>query len=317
MDPIGALDPITGLLPDSLKPLGAIWFLWVLFVFWTLMHPGAGRNRWLAYINGGLANQYRRRLRRFLGITAKCWFKDYPLIYQARRHRPPVSHFGIKTLSEPSFDFSLRLALLYPVLAFVLFWAISAQDGRIGAWQVLPNFASVWWRGLTLGWLLSLLWLFYQAFKKRHWVYLAVVFAFSVVSAGAFAGAGAGAGAGVVAVAVAVAVAFAGGGGVVVAAVVVVAFAGAGVVAGAVAFAGAVAVAVAKLYFRLRHTRYIGLFWLSYLSSVLLVGLGVIYWLSQSPYQENSLILLLFYQDSRNTPCFSYGDISVLAFSFW
>ncbi|MGL4186424.1 MAG: LysR family transcriptional regulator [Thiotrichaceae bacterium] len=23
------------------------------------------------------------------------------------------------------------------------------------------------------------------------------------------------------------------------------------------------------------------------------------------------------YQDSRNTPCFSYGDISVLAFSFW
>ena len=24
-----------------------------------------------------------------------------------------------------------------------------------------------------------------------------------------------------------------------------------------------------------------------------------------------------YYQDSRNTPCFSYGDISVLAFSFW
>ena len=214
MDPIGALDPITGLLPDSLKPLGAIWFLWVLFVFWTLMHPGAGRNRWLAYINGGLANQYRRRLRRFLGITAKCWFKDYPLIYQARRHRTPVSYFGIKTLSEPSFDFSLRLALLYPVLAFVLFWVISAQDGRIGAWQVLPNFASVWWRGLTLGWLLSLLWLFYQAFKKHHWVYLAVVFAFSVVSAGvvagAFARAGVVAGAGVVAVAFAGGVAFAG-----------------------------------------------------------------------------------------------------------
>ena len=34
-------------------------------------------------------------------------------------------------------------------------------------------------------------------------------------------------------------------------------------------------------------------------------------------YTTASFISDVIYQDSRNTPCFSYGDISVLAFSFW
>jgi hypothetical protein len=146
MDPIGALDPLTNLLPDMLKPLGALWFFWALFVFWTLLNPGEGRNRWLSYINGGLADYYRRNLKRLLDYTAIHWFKDQAVLKPSRLEDIHYPHaFGVKTFTEPAFAFSMYQAFTYPVFSLLLFWSFTGQNGSIGGLEILP-IENMWWK---------------------------------------------------------------------------------------------------------------------------------------------------------------------------
>ncbi|MDD5394203.1 MAG: hypothetical protein PHE17_14415 [Thiothrix sp.] len=257
MDPIGALDPLTNLLPDMLKPLGALWFFWALFVFWTLLNPGEGRNRWLSYINGGLADYYRRNLKRLLDYTAIHWFKDQAALKPSRLEDIHYPHaFGVKTFTEPAFDFSVRVALVYPILSLLVFWAFTGQGGQIGGMTVMPALDAWWQRWSVLIWMAVTFWLYYKGITRSGWREWAYLFAFAV------AGAGAGA------------VAFAG------------AFAG----------AGAGAWLMEKLYKIMRHKGTAGWFWAGFVPFYLLAGAGVVYWLVQQPgVTTDSLMLLLFY----------------------
>ncbi len=149
---------------------------------------------------------------------------------------------GQRAWSWPLFDFSLRLALAYPLLTLIIAWGVLDTDGKLGNLVVLP--AAEWGVRIGgLGGLVVVLWLAYRSHRaeaqgKRYWAtaYLLLAVAGAGGVAGAFAFAFADAGA--VAIAGAVAVAGAGAFAVAVAGVFAVA------VAGIVAVAGVVVVVV-------------------------------------------------------------------------
>lgn len=200
MDPIGALDPLTNLLPDVLKPLGVLWFFWGLFVFWTLINPGDGRTRWLNYINGGLADYYRRNLERLLDYTAKHWFKDKEHIAQLHLSEQQRSFIlGTKTFTESSFRFSIRLAIIYPVLSLILLWGFTGYGDQIIGISILTTQNTWWERWLMIIWLAMTFWLFNKSHLIqgwKSWIYtstsivaiVSTTFIFSVSVAIAFIG---------------------------------------------------------------------------------------------------------------------------------
>jgi len=142
--------------------------------------------------------------------------------------------FGVHPFTEGSYLLCLRLALIYPWLAFYFAWLLTGSGEFLGL-LVLPSESSLIDRLAMLALFILVLWSFLKIVRSQSmasWKYLmiaivviitiAIAVAFTIDGAGAFTVAGAGAGA--------VAVASAG------------ASAGAGAAAFAVAFAFAVAV---------------------------------------------------------------------------
>ena len=154
MDPVGLLDPLSNLFPDWVKPFFVLWFAWGIIVYWTLMHKGDGRERWLHQINGGLADAYRLKLGKVLDWTSKHWFKDQAQVDQSR-HKPHLSWLGVNTFTEPAFVLTLSLALLYPIISLILFWTLSGKGGIVGSLVVLKSDAEAWQRWLFCSGLLE------------------------------------------------------------------------------------------------------------------------------------------------------------------
>lgn len=227
-----------------------MWLIWAGIVYWTLKHPGDGRDRWLKGIhNAKLGRYYRQLLSRFLDFTAEHWFTDKAIIdvrrQQANIH-PATNHWlGVNVFSEPAFVWLLKLALFYPVVAVFLVWVFKGQGGNSGDIQmfpVKPVGARLW----TVFWIVTTIGLLIKGARGEGrkamfflvgtvTVALTGIFvyrgSFAVAGAFAFIAAVTSAGAGAIAVSVAVAVA------VQFAVAVAVEFAGAGYGAGSIHFA--------------------------------------------------------------------------------
>jgi hypothetical protein len=157
--------------------------------------------------------------------------------------------FGLNTpaplWTAPAFDRCLLIALIYPIVAIILIWAISGHVGPAeAALGLAPNVAP-WRRGLAVAGFALAVFAVWRSVTVKSFVRkmgaFAVANAFAI--AGAIAGTGTWAGPGTGASALAVAVALIGAGPVAGAGAVLVA--GAVAVAGAGAFLDAFAIAIA------------------------------------------------------------------------
>lgn len=167
---------------------------------WTVVFILTGAFMWL--LNGALAkNLNRHQLDRLLDR------RRYAVLYHelleaslARVDRwltPAIGPTdqareaeGRRPWSWPLFDFSLRLALAYPLLSLIVAWGWLGTDGRLGSFVVLP---AAGWRvrvGAVVA-LLSFFWLVYRRMrtsaKGKDWAIADFLLAFSVALGGAVA----------------------------------------------------------------------------------------------------------------------------------
>jgi len=199
------------------------------------------RKRWIGYLTQNTwSNRYRKLLRNMLDWV-DAWLTPeisdpYYYDWKPDEARAAWSH-GLLNLS-------LQLAIVYPILSVIVYWAVTNRDGGFGSLVLIEGGETAWRRAGAIGLLSgSLTAAIIAQWARNHWeprlalvaTSLAVAVAFGVAFAVAFAFADA--------FAVAVAVTFAGA----VAFAVAVAFVIAGSVVLAVAFvvAGTVALAVA------------------------------------------------------------------------
>ncbi len=300
------LEIFTLFIEKLLEPVGFIgsllffvWLVWSFLVWKTLngpeTKPGAeksGRDKLLDRAADGLGFQkkYLDLLGWLLNKTTN-WIKDKEKVKTATENARKKHWLGVPLFTVEAFEFNLKLALLYPILAFFFAWGVFQETGNLASLPILPEEFSWFERITALFGLMAIFYSFYKSKKTEGWkslLWFAVAGAFAGAFAFAFAGAFAFAVAGAFAVAVAVAGAVAG------------AFAGA--VAGAFAVAGTVAgafaIGVFILYEKLlKHTpKKLWLFWGLFTLSYLVIAFVTIYWFStQEDAKPEGLIILLFY----------------------
>ena len=167
---------------------GAVALLWILYGLfnWRILNrQGDGaRQDYLKWLAGDNFRQfYLKRLENFLGWVAA-------RIGDADHHQTPVSAnaawttrwLGYNPWSWQSYDFSLKLALLYPLLFFIGMWVFGG-NGQVMGMEVLPDVA-VWRRLLLVIGLIIIFRFFRQGLRvtgQRSVLYLAIAF-FTAIS---------------------------------------------------------------------------------------------------------------------------------------
>jgi len=182
------LSPIFELLQGWQDVAFILWIFWALFVFWGLKNDGKDRSRFLSGMQDGLSSTYHKKLENFLDWTAKKWFKDHEQLVHYRLTETSNSNwrnkfFGIDAFTAPSYDFNLRLALVYPFIAVFVIWAINGNTGEIGSLVIFEDEALRAKRFLPTAFLLAAVWALYKFYVTsgfKRLIYLALSLSFAI-----------------------------------------------------------------------------------------------------------------------------------------
>lgn len=216
---------------------------------------------------------------------------DHPAIENLHKRDTLRQVFGVNPFTVESYQFCFLLALLYPVLSFMLGWVIGGS-GTLGSLELLPDDASLWKRsGVILALVVGIAMAFWSrrlsGWKSLVTAAVAVAFAFAGDVAFAFtfavAAAFTGTGTGTVAFAFAFGLAFG--------------LAVGGAVGGAVGIGVGIGVTM-LIFFKLdlfytkaSKNRELVAYWFIYTLFFLTASLAALNWIENS----NAVLMLLFY----------------------